>query len=391
MRTLPPLRPLRGWALPPCRAFALGALLGLGCGDDTPPNTTRATASDLDFGELDQVVDDFIQERGLEGASLAIVQRERGIVKVSGYGAFAPDRVFLIASASKILSAGVLARLADEGLLDLDAPLGDAVGAAWGDGKSTLRVAQLLSNSSGMPGLFDAPAYPPYLCQFAIRGSLSSCGQALYQANDAERVVPPDTEFHYGGAQWQLAGAVAEQASGRSWRELISDTYVEPCGAQSLGYTNPFAASGGRGYPADFEGDPSRLDATDNPNIEGGAYVNVGDYAKVLALHLSAGRCGDAAVLTEASVERMQRDRIADVYGGTTNEPALAGYGFGWWIDREHTGIVADPGLYGAVPWIDNARRYAAFIALEASSDEGLALWARAKPAIDQVFDALAQ
>jgi CubicO group peptidase (beta-lactamase class C family) len=358
----------------------------LGCGGD---GADPSPPPGLDFTEFDRTVDAFVAERGLQGASAAIVHADLGIVHVAGYGRFTPDRVFLIASASKILSAGVLARLSDQGLLDLDAPLVDAVGEAWGDGKPSLTAAQLLSNSSGMPGLFDAPAYLPYLCQFAPRASLSGCGQMIYQAEDADRVVPPDTEFRYGGAQWQLAGALAEQVSGLSWRELIAQSYVEPCGAHSLGYANPFAGGGGRGYPPDFQGDPSRLEATENPNVEGGAYVSVEDYAKILALHLGGGSCGRDPVLSEAAVLRMQSDRIGDVYGGSTTEPALAGYGLGWWIDREQAGVVADPGLYGAVPWLDVSRRYGAFIALEASSSEGIELWQQAKLSVDRVFDDL--
>jgi CubicO group peptidase (beta-lactamase class C family) len=177
--------------------------------------------------------------------------------------------------------------------------------------------------------------------------------------------------------------------SGLSWRELIAQTYVEPCSAQSLGYNNPFAGGGAGGYPPAFQGDPSRLEPTENPNIEGGAYVDVEDYAKILALHLGSGSCGGEPVLSEGAVARMQQDRIGTVYGGSTNVPALAGYGFGWWIDRQHPGIAADPGLYGAVPWLDRERHYGAFIALEATSDDGLALWAETKPLVDRVFDGM--
>ena len=52
----------------------------------------------------------------------------------SNWGEFGPDRISLIASSSKQLTAGVMLALQDQGLLDLDAPLPDIVGDAWGPG-----------------------------------------------------------------------------------------------------------------------------------------------------------------------------------------------------------------------------------------------------------------
>ena len=91
---------------------------------------------------------------------MAVVHREWGVVHERGFGAFDRDRLFLIASSSKVLSAGILQRLADQKLLDLDAPIGNVVGGRWGDGKAGLTVAQLLSNSSGLVGLLDEAALP---------------------------------------------------------------------------------------------------------------------------------------------------------------------------------------------------------------------------------------
>jgi CubicO group peptidase (beta-lactamase class C family) len=316
-----------------------------------------------------------------------IVHRDRGSVHLQGYGAFAADRPFLIASSSKILSAGVLMRLADQKKVDLDGPIGAVVGAAWGEGKSALTVAQMLSNSSGLVGLVDEPTYPPYICQYVPSGTLSACGRMIYAAADADRIVPPDTRFRYGGGQWQLAGGVAEVASGKSWEQLLRETYVEPCGAASLGYTNPFSRANASAYPDFFMANVANLDRTENPNMEGGAYINVGDYGKILLMHLRGGLCGDTRVLSEAAVARMQQDRIGPAYGGVTQDPTLPGYGLGWWVDRTSP-VVADPGAWGSIPWIDNARGYAVFVAVEGTSRQGALLRLQTKPILDGIFDA---
>jgi CubicO group peptidase (beta-lactamase class C family) len=366
---------------------SLAALVVLSaCGSSSSPGIPDG-GMPLDFSAFDRAIDSFVTAQGLAGAAAIVVDRERGMVHLKGYGSFSPDRLFLIASSSKILSAGVLMRLADQNLLDLDAPIGKVVSGMWGgDGKAALTIAQRLSNSSGMVGLLDEATYPPYLCQFVPGGTLTSCARTIYQAADSDRIVPPDTRFRYGGGQWQMAGGVAEVVSGKSWAQLIREAYGEPCGATSLGFTNPFARAG-MGYPAFFMANVANLDVTDNPSIEGGAYVTATDYAKILLMHLRRGMCDGNRVLSEAAVARMEQDRIGPAYGGMTPDPTLAGYGFGWWVDRVNAGVVADPGAYGAVPWLDNRRGYGAFILLEDTAQRGAQLRLQVKPILDSVFD----
>jgi CubicO group peptidase (beta-lactamase class C family) len=350
---------------------------------------------DFDFSAWDAAVEAYLEEQGLVGASAAVVHPEHGIVHRAGYGAFDAERIYLIASSSKILSVGVLMRLADQGLLDVDAPISDFV--EWGDQKSDITVAQLVSNSSGMPGLLDDPVYGPYICQYIDSGTLTDCARTIYTADDVADRSPPDTEFRYGGGQWQLAGGIAEVVSGKPWETLVRETYVEPCGATSLGYTNQFlraTSEGGDGvasalgYPGFFQGDPANAAATDNPNIEGGAYVTAEDYGKILWMHLRGGTCGSERVLSEEAVARMQEDRIGEVYGGVTFSPVLEGYGMGWWVSRQEPGLVVDGGAYGAIPWLDLPRGYGAVVFIEGNSGLGQGLMSATKAALDAAIEA---
>jgi CubicO group peptidase (beta-lactamase class C family) len=344
----------------------------------TPPTSTSAERT-YDFSAIGPVVQQFVDERDLNGVGLVVVDRVDGIVHEQYWGEFSADRISLIASASKMLAAGVLMRLDDQGVLDVDAPVADAV--EWGSGNPDITPAQLLSNSSGLVGL--NLGYPPYLCQFLPRGTLADCGAHIFTTPaDDDDVIAPDTEFRYGGGQWQVAGAVAEEASGRSWAELVEETYVEPCGVESLGFNNQWAQFGPSGfsYPEAFAADPSTLEATANPNIEGGAYITAPDYARLLLMQLRDGRCGDEQVLSPEAVAAMHADRIGDVYGGSGDG---LGYGLGWWVDRA-TGRRIDPGAYGAVPWLDLASGHGAYLVVEAGLPTGSAL-------ADLLFEPVAQ
>lgn len=339
------------------------------------PGTTAArapTARTYDFSAIGPVVQGFVEDAELNGAGLVVVEADDGIVYEAYWGEFGPDRISFIASSSKMIAAGVLARLDDDGLLDLDAPVADVVD--WGAAHPDVTPAQLLSNSSGLPGLLSPTAAVAHRCAFLPDGTLQECAEEVFTtpADDAATVAP-DTEFRYGGAQWQVAGAVAEAASGRSWAELIEDIYAEPCGLESLAFDNHWAQfdPGGFVYPEEFDGDVSMLQDTDNPNIEGGAYATPGDYAELLLMHLRDGRCGDTQVLSAAAVERMNTDRIAEAYGGSA--PGGRGYGMGWWIDRE-SGRIDDNGAFGTVPWLDVDQGFGAYLVIEADVFTGLGL-----------------
>lgn len=334
-----------------------------------------------DFTAVTEAVEAFVGARGLEGAGLIVVHEDRGVVHEEYFGEFSADRISLIASTSKMISAGVLLRLQDDGLLDLDAPIEDVVD--WASGNPDMTAAQLISSSSGLVGLWPDLDYAPYVCQWQPTEVLQECGATIFNstADDADQ-APPDTEFRYGGGQWQLAGAVAEAVSGKSWDQLIQETYVEPCGVDSLGYISLAAVSTTQWYPVAFRGDPSRVSRSANPSIGGGAHITARDYGELLLMQLRGGRCGANQVLSQEALDTMHTDRIAEVYDGNA-EARDTGYGMGWWIDRK-TGRLSDPGLWGAVSWLDLEGRYGAFLVMEDKVGAGKALKSRIEGLIDE-------
>lgn len=344
---------------------------------DTVANTSPRTeppAAAYDFSAVGPIVDEFVAERGLDGAGLVVVERDAGVVHEQYWGDFDADRISLVASSSKMITAGVLLHLDDEGVLDIDTPVAEVVD--WGSANPAITPAQLISNSSGLVGLFPDPVFAPYICQYIADGTLQDCAASIFTTPDDDaQVISPDTEFRYGGAQWTVAGAVAEAASGQSFTELVDEIFTQPCGLTSLGFNNHFAQIGsGFDYPVEFDGDPSTLADTDNPNPEGGAYIAAPDYAQLLLMHLRDGMCGDTQVLSADALDTMHSDRIGPTYGGEAGAVDTAGggtgYGMGWWVDRE-TGRISDGGAYGSVPWLDLDDGYGAYLVIEADSGTG--------------------
>ncbi|MGI9585290.1 MAG: serine hydrolase domain-containing protein [Acidimicrobiia bacterium] len=337
--------------------------------ETAPPSTTSSTVADpaYDFSDVSELMDGFVAGHGLTGAGLVVVERNAGVVHEEYWGEFYADRTSLIASASKMLSAGVLLKLDDDGVLDIDASVSDTV--EWGSRNPDITPAQLLSNSSGLVGIYPDPVYLPYICQYLPEPSLQNCAESIFTTtDDDDDVIAPDTMFRYGGGQWQVAGAVAEVASGRSWSALVEETYVEPCGLDpgSLGYSNYISQIGnGIDYPPEFNGDPFSLVVTDNPNVEAGAYATPTVFAEVLLMYLRGGECGDGQkALSQQAIDRMVADRIDEVFGGSAGPGR--GYGLGWWVDRQG-GFVYSVGAYGAVPTLHLGDGFGYYLVLEAN------------------------
>ncbi len=343
----------------------------------TADNSTSGTVevTPRSFNQVSETIENFVDRNQLNGAGFVVVDRDRGVVYHNHWGEFSADRISLIASTSKVISAGVLVHLHDEGLLDLEAPIGDVIDYAGP--LSSITAVQLLSGSSGIPGL--RPDDPLYICMFLPSSSLQACAaEGLSVAAADPRTVAPDTQFRYGGIQLQVAGAVAEVASGKRWADLINEIYAKPCDISSLGYTNPWiplqALSGD--YP-NWSGDVSLLPATDNPHIGGGGYITTGDYGKLLSMHLNDGKCGDREVLSPDGVKLMQQNRSGEVYGSPV------GYGLGWWtqgISRygestdqvpQSTVRLTDPGLYGSTAWLQPDDGFGAYLVVESTGSVG--------------------
>ena len=346
-----------------------------GAGDEAPEDDDRAEppveeAPTYDFSAISPIVEDYIEANDLNGAGLIVVHKDDGVIHHEHWGELHEDRISLIASSSKMVAAGVLMHLDDQGLLDVDAPIADAV--EWGSANPDITPAQLVSNSSGLVGL--NPGYTAHSCQYAPTGTLQDCGVTIFTSTDDDAdTIPPDTQFRYGGGQWQVAGALAEAVSGKTWAELIDEIYVQPCELEVFGFNNPFVPLGvSFEHPEDFDGDLSLLPPVDNPNIEGGAYSTTGDYGKLLLMHLRGGTCGDTQVLSQEALDDLHSDRIGDAYGGSAGGEGT-GYGMGWWVDRA-TGRITDPGAYGSVPWLDIEDGYGAYLVIEKTSDIGMGL-----------------
>lgn len=295
---------------------------------------------DPSWGLVGATIERMIADRGLEGAVYRVVQGDH-VIYEQAFGSFDAAKVLNVASATKWVTAAVVLALVDDGLLDLDAPLSrylPDVGPELG----AMTLAQMLSHTSGLPGL----STNPIDLQLPVDISMSEAARRIL-ALGLER--PPGTAFDYGGASLQVAGAVAEKVTGKPWETLFEERIARPVGMGHSFYGHPRAALEGRRKMT-------------NPNLQAGLHTSLDDYSKFQRMVVHHGEIDGRRVLSASLIARQERTRLTGLEklylpGGAKPEYE---YGLGVWcevIAEDGTcPVVSSPGAWGTYPWIDRPR-----------------------------------
>ena len=302
----------------------------------------------------------------IPGLGLRVYDAEDRLVYAHTAGAFSFDDRLAVASASKLVSGLVLLKLVHDGALLLDDTTADHLG--WTGGLGEITVDQLGAFTSGLD--------PENPCVYRSKLTLEGCVATI---GAADPVAGPGSRFDYGSTHLQVAGRIAEVATGASWHEAFVGL------AAPLGLADP-----GLVYTS-----LPKLEAAASPNplVAGGLRATSTEYAAFLALAFHEGRRGDDVLIRADLVHRLDRnDYIAAVQGErpTSVVPLDYRYGFTSWLACEGPvatcPVVGSPGAYGFTPWFDREHGYYAILAMESpelgGSEFAVPLWVDLQAAI---------
>lgn len=301
--------------------------------------TSVITAAEVDnpaFDGFEADITGLIAKAGLPGVSLLVVQHGE-LVEQEAWMDYTLDTIVPIASGSKWLSAATIMTVVDEGLLDLDEPIGTYAPNFGGPAVRSITLRQLLSFTSG---LVDSDRVP---CTSDASYTLQTCAAAIAKAGV---VHEPGSTFRYGSQHLIVAGAITELVTGVPFAELFQQRIAQP-----LGMANTYF----------FEtGDPA-ADVVDFPGPAGGAASTLGDYGRFLEMIDHDGVAPEGTrILQSSTITEMQSNQIADAEYGTAAAFRVeqeSPYGLGEWIDWTRADgsalVISSDGSFGFRPWID--------------------------------------
>ena len=304
-----------------------------------PPRTAAASVAPQTAPQsVEDAIARFREKTGVKDFSV-LVMRGEDVLLLRHEGRFEASTQIAIASSSKWMVGATIMALVDEGLLDLDAPIGRYVADLPPD-YARLPLAQLLSYTAGLPSLAK-------FVEFKQPPTIPLAESARLAAREP-LISKPGTQFDYGGANLQFLGAAAEKVTGQSWQQVFDDRIARPLGMTNTLWGGTFAR-------------PTRTTLPNNPMLQGGAWTTVGDYGAFLTMIAADGTYHGRRILSAKAVERMRGVMTVGLRKGFT-APGAQGreveYALAHWCERLVEGrclFESSPGLFGTYPWVDRA------------------------------------
>jgi CubicO group peptidase (beta-lactamase class C family) len=140
-----------------------------------------------------------------------------------------PDQVFRLGSITKQFAAAGVLKLAEDGKLSLDDPLGKFVPGYPGGDKVTVRM--LLNHTSGIKSYTDIPGVMDGPIQKTV-----STAQLIDTFKNEKPDFAPGEGWKYNNSGYVLVGAVIEAASGMPWHAWLKKSFFDPLGMKHTGY-----------------------------------------------------------------------------------------------------------------------------------------------------------
>ncbi len=232
------------------------------------------------------------------------------------------DDPFHIGSCTKAMTAMLAARLIEQGKLRWEHTIEEAfpdLKARVHPDYHPVTLRQLLQHRSGLPE-DRAPNPGLFLKIRGLQGDLrqqrlKATGWILEQPPASE----PNTRFAYSNFGYLVAGAMLEQATGRSWEELMRAHLFKSLKMRMAGFGAPQRFAG-------HSGDPPKPIFYDNPPALGPAgtvHCSLHDWAAFARLHLQGARGQKTMLLRPESFAELHAD------------PHQQGYSMGWIVSQK--------------------------------------------------------
>jgi CubicO group peptidase (beta-lactamase class C family) len=255
-----------------------------------------------------------------------IAQADVGVRKYGDTTPITIDDQWLLGPCTQGMTATVIAMLVEQGKLnwtttmaDIYPELKDQMLPKYRD----VTILELLSYHAGLAGPGNSPdlGYPPGTTPDYWYGLTEPITQQRYEYTKdflcqpdspaVDALPAPGTTFLYSNAGYVIAGAVAEQVTGKSWETLMTTMLFQPLGMTTAGFgvmgtDNQVDQPWMHSY-ADNQITP--IPPEDGSHLEGlapvlwpaaGVHVSLQDWAKFIMIHLE-GEQGGSTLLKPAT------------------------------------------------------------------------------------------
>lgn len=306
-------------------------------------DASRQPAVQPDFAPVRQHIERAMAERNLMSVAVA-VSRGPDVLWSQGFGwadreagrQATAETPYSLASISKPVTATALMALAEQGRIDLDAPLDRYLGGPTLTGHAgpsdQATVRRVLAHTAGLPLHYQF---------FYADGSERAPSMADTIARYGIVVTPPGGHYEYSNVGFGILGHAVEVTAGQPLAEALRALVFAPLGMtqSALNPRSDFAPAAALRYGSNQRPIPSYT--TDHPAASE-VYASARDLVRFGMFHLGVDPAG--------GVPPLGRDARAHMQAAATPAGVDPAYGMGWFIMEEfgfrkvyHTGSM--PGV----------------------------------------------
>ncbi len=263
--------------------------------------------------ELQKAMKDVVDKAHLPGAGVALVSNGE-LLWCGGFGKadvasgrdITCDTEFRVGSVSKSFVALALLKLQEEGKINLEARLQDVapevpVKNRW-ESTNPVRIVNLLEHTAGFD---DMQASEVYNFKDPYDFSLLEVFKRFQEPQDVR--WPPSTRMSYSNPGFGIAGYLIEKTAGKPFDQYIRETILRPLGMANADF--PFTDANKPLLAVAYDSDPPHA-LPGYPYIylrpAGDLKASPGELAKLVQFLLRRGKAGDAQILKQESIIRME-------------------------------------------------------------------------------------
>ena len=135
-------------------------------------------------------------------------------------------------SASKWATSTAMLRLVEQGRLSLDAPITAYLPNFRRDTGERVRIAHLLSNTTGVPDLMSKQLQ----VEPALRTSSATPADIVARFGGGDLLFTPGQGWDYAALNWVIVAAIVHTVTGRSLAAFVTDTVFQPLHMAKTGF-----------------------------------------------------------------------------------------------------------------------------------------------------------
>ncbi|MFO8236159.1 MAG: serine hydrolase domain-containing protein [Bacteroidales bacterium] len=212
---------------------------------------TNEMSSFAGMSQSEALIDEFMDEWGIAGASVAITKDER-LIYAKGFGyadtstrkLVEPKHLFRVASVSKLITAVAIMKLVEQEKLSLNDKVFGEEGVLNSSNYQNIRnsritditVRHLLCHKAGWSQFHGDPIFSPYTIINAMDVPLPIDLETTieYTLKHRELSFDPGTKSSYSNFGYALLGIVIEEVTNMNYEQYVSSEILNPAGIYDM-------------------------------------------------------------------------------------------------------------------------------------------------------------